>query len=80
MPSLLQEIQMNEGYKASRFQIGQKYSPIGKNYVCTVVDIHKTFNSKGELVKTRYVSEHDFCGQVVKDYDVVDATIARGKL
>lgn len=75
MPSLLQE-------KESRYHIGQKYKPVGRKHaqVCTIIDIYKTFNSKGELVQTRYVSEHEFMGQLVKNYDVIETTIARGKL
>ncbi len=43
-----------------------------------MVDILKTYNSKGELVKIRYVSAHEFCGRIVMDYDVCETTIARG--
>lgn len=61
-------------------KIGMKYIPRGRKnkHVCTVVDIWKTYNNKGELVKTRYVSEHEFCGQIVTDCDVVQPTIAMG--
>jgi len=50
-----------------------------KPRICTVVDKLETYNSKGELVKTRYVSEHEFLGQIVTDYDVVPTTILRGR-
>lgn len=64
-----------------RFEIGQRYKTSGKYpNICTVVDILSTYNSAGELVKIRYVATHDFLGQPVTDYDVVDTTIARGKL
>ena len=43
---------------------------------CTIVDHLFTYNSKGELVKMRYVTKHLFCGQWVFDYDVVHTTIA----
>ena len=43
----------------------------------TVVDIYTTINSKGEVVKVRYVTEHMFMGQPVRDDDVVAVTIAR---
>jgi hypothetical protein len=46
--------------------------------LCAVTDILKTYNSKGELVKIRYVAEHQFMGQTVTDRDVVETTIAMG--
>lgn len=62
-----------------KFNIGQQYKTMGKqSKICTIVDIHKTYDSKGEMVKLRYVSEHEFCGQTLKDEDVVETTIARG--
>lgn len=62
-----------------KFQIGQRYKTQGKNSkICTIKDIHKTYNSSGEMVKLRYVSEHEFLGQMVIDYDVLETTIARG--
>lgn len=62
-----------------RFKIGQKYILRGKRQdICTVIDIHKTFNNAGELVKLRYVSQHNFIGQKMTDYDVTDTAIARG--
>lgn len=45
--------------------------------VCTVVEIHITRNSQGELVKIRYVATHPFCGQIVSESDVIETTIAR---
>lgn len=62
----------------ARFPIGTTYESRGKQKnLHTVVDILKTYNSKGDLVKIRYVATHQFCGQTVADYDVVDTTIAR---
>lgn len=59
-------------------EIGTVYTDTSKRKdVCTVVDIHKTYNNAGELVKTRYVATHLFCGQLVYDYDVVATTIQR---
>lgn len=64
----------------TRFNIGTQYLSRGKYpKLCTVVDIHKTYNNAGELVKTRYVATYEFLGQTIKDSDVVDATIAMGK-
>jgi hypothetical protein len=43
------------------------------------VDVLRTTNSKGELVRLRYVATHDLAGQTVTDYDVVATSIAMGK-
>lgn len=65
--------------KEARFKIGTKFKTRGKYpRECTVVDILKTYNSKGELVEIRYVTTHEFMGQTVIDKNVVDATIAMG--
>lgn len=62
-----------------RFPIGTQYLSRGKHPVlCTVVDQLTTYNSKGEIVRTAYVSEHQFLGQAVRENDVCDTTIARG--
>lgn len=62
-----------------RYEIGQQYIASGKRKdICTIVDIYKTYNSKNELVKIGYVTEHKFLGQTIKEYDVPQATIARG--
>lgn len=61
------------------YPIGTQFYTRGKHpRLCTVVDIHTTFNSQGELVKTRYVATHLFLGQVVRDSDVPQASIAMG--
>ena len=61
------------------YAIGTLFKTRGKApRLCEVVDIYKTYNSAGELVKTRYVATHDFMGQIVTDYDVVATTIAMG--
>ena len=62
-----------------KFKIGTKFRTMGKApRLCTVVDIHSTYNVNGELVKIRYVAEHEFIGQTIRDSDVVETTIARG--
>lgn len=62
-----------------RYEIGQQYIARGKRKdICTIVDIYKTYNSKNELVKIGYVTEHEFLGESIKEYDVPQATIARG--
>ncbi len=43
----------------------------------TIIDILKTTNNAGELVKIRYVASHELMGQVINDYDVTQATTAR---
>jgi hypothetical protein len=64
-----------------RFQIGQQFKTRGKHpRICTVRDILKTYNSKGEMVKVRYVATHDFMGQDVTDWDVIETTIAIGSM
>jgi hypothetical protein len=59
--------------------IGTKYKTRHKEpRLCTVTDILKTYNSKGELVQVRYVAVHDVLGQQVVESDVVATTIAMG--
>ena len=61
------------------YAIGTKYSTLGKHpKVCEVIDFLRTYNSKGELIKTCYVSKHQFMGQDVIDYAVSKTTIMRG--
>lgn len=62
------------------YPIGTKYQVRRKNSIntYTVTDILKTYNSKNELTKIRYVATHVFLGQTVTDHDVVPVTIARG--
>lgn len=61
------------------YEIGTKYQNGGKYpNLCTVTDIYKTYNSKGELVKIRYEAQHEFAGQTINDHDVCATTIARG--
>lgn len=57
--------------------IGQTYLGHNKR-VCTVVDVWKTYNVAGELIRTRYVCSHEFCGQTVTERDVLAITIQRG--
>jgi hypothetical protein len=60
------------------YAIGTKFLLGGKHKrECIVTDILKTYNSAGDLVKTRYQASHEFMGQIVTDYDVVAVTIAR---
>ena len=62
-----------------RFPIGTKYETRGKvKRICTVTEQLTVTNSKGEIVKEYYESQHEFCGQIVTDHDVRDVTVARG--
>lgn len=61
------------------YPIGTKFKTRHKHpKLCTVVNILRTYNVEGHLVKIRYVATHEFCGQTVADNDVVAATIAMG--
>ena len=61
------------------FAIGTHFKTRGKApRICIVTDILKTYNSAGDLVKTRYQASHEFLGQIVTDYDVCATTIAMG--
>ena len=63
----------------TQFSIGTQFKSRGKHpRICTVTDILRTYNSAGELVKTRYVAEHEFLGRTVTDHDVCETTIAMG--
>lgn len=63
-----------------RFRVGQRFVTRHKNpRTCTITDILRTYNSKGDLVKVRYVAEHvGPNGQTVTDHDVPDTTVAMG--
>ena len=62
-----------------RFPIGTQFHTSGKHpRLCTIVDVLKTYNSNGDLVRLRYVAAHDFMGQSIQDRDIVDTTIAKG--
>jgi hypothetical protein len=61
--------------------IGQRFKTRGKHpRECVVTDILRTYNARGELVKTRYVATHEFMGQMVTDSDVTETAIAMGTL
>ena len=48
------------------YKIGTQYKTRDKRKnLCTVTDIHRTFNHNGDLVKTSYVSTHEFMGQTI---------------
>lgn len=71
---------MNQA-KEPRFPIGTKFCTRGKHsQVCTIVDILRTYNSSGELVKVRYVATHTLMGQTVTDCDVTETAVAMGQM
>ena len=62
-----------------KYGVGTTYVTRGKSpRVCTVVDTYITHNLRGEVVKVRYVSAHEFLGQTVTNKDVCETTIAMG--
>jgi hypothetical protein len=61
-----------------RFAIGTTFKTRGKaQKTCTVVDYYITRNMSGEVVKTRYIAEHEFMGQTLRD-EYVETSIAMG--
>ena len=64
-----------------RFPVGTQYIPTGKNRaVHTVTDFLTTRNLAGEIVAVRYTATHDFLGQPITTYNIIETTIARGLL
>lgn len=60
-----------------KYPIGYRYTNRQKR-ICTVVDFLTTKNREGVIVKERYVTTHNFMGQVVHDYDVPVSSIDMG--
>ena len=76
------EMAFNAAYSAKqpRWSIGDKYLPVGKNKSeCTIVDVVRRFDENGGMV-IRYISEYEFAGQTVKNHDVNETTISRGRI
>ena len=64
---------------AAPFPVGTIFMSGGKHpRRCVVRDILTTRNLAGQVVRIRYVAEHDFAGQVMRDPDVSPVAIARG--
>lgn len=62
-----------------RFPIGTMYQTSGKApRLCSVVDIHRTYDNAGNLVRLDYVTTHIFAGQFIREIGVGETTIARG--
>jgi len=66
-------------FAAPKYPVGFKFTPVGRKHSkeITVVDYLVTRNLAGEIVKTRYVTQHEFMGQMIFDTDVVQTTIDR---
>ena len=61
-----------------KYPIGTTFIGRGKaKSLNKVIDILKTYNVAGDLVRVRYVAIHEFCGQSVVDRDVCETTISR---
>lgn len=65
--------------RTPQYAIGQRFTikRKGSSREYEIVDILRTFNSKDELVRFRYVAVFYLMGQPVHDYDVCETTIAR---
>jgi hypothetical protein len=64
-----------------RYPVGYRFIRNGnkRKDIETIVDIYITRNEKNEVVGVVYVTEHDFNGQSIRDYNVLSATIARSQ-
>jgi|JI10StandDraft_1071094.scaffolds.fasta_scaffold1083636_2 hypothetical protein len=72
---------MSEQTLQARFSIGDTFKTRGRHpRLCTILDILRTYNSNGELVRVRYVASHKLNGQVIMDYDVCETSVLMGKL
>lgn len=61
------------------YLIGTQFKTRGKHpRLCTVTDIHKTYDHAGALVKTTYVATHSFGSQTITTRDICHATISMG--
>jgi hypothetical protein len=64
--------------KEPRFAV-QQFKTFGRyTRWCRIVDIHRTYNLAGELVKVRYVATYDLHGQTTCDMDVEERRVAIG--
>jgi hypothetical protein len=61
----------------AKYRIGQQFTTRGSPRLYTVVDILRTYNEAGDLVRTRYLAEYEFMGQTVTE-EVLGVTIAVG--
>ncbi len=62
-----------------KFAIGTRFLSGGKNpRLSTVTDFMTVMNLRGEIVKTYYEAEHEFLGQVVREREVLETSVAMG--
>lgn len=59
----------------NKYEIGQQFTD-RRGRCHTITDILKTYNSAGELVDLRYVTVHEFLGQLVEDRTYIENSIA----
>ena len=57
--------------------------PIGTQFIyrkvlCTVSDLHTTYNHKGEVVSITYCATHQFLNQTVEECEIVETTVSKG--
>lgn len=68
-------------HTAGEFPVGTKFRSRGKHpREYTVIDIWRTYNAAGEMVRLRYVATYQMLGQTITDHDVVGATISMGRI
>lgn len=61
------------------YPIGTEYLSSGKHpRHCTVKEVFKTYNSRGELCRVTYLVGHQLGTQTVYEHDVCGVTIAKG--
>ena len=62
-----------------KFMLGTHFIPRGDKAHCiyTVIDVWRTFNWQGDLVKVEYVAEHSLAGQRIESHEC-ETTIAMG--
>lgn len=68
--------------REQQFEIGTKFIRKSNKKVKpieTVIDVYKTYNSKNELVNIEYITQYEFCGQLIK-HTALNTTIALGTL
>ncbi len=66
-------------FDKAEITIGTTFLSRGKYpKTCKVIDIYKTYNVSGNLIKTSYVATHELAGQIITETDISAATIIRG--
>jgi hypothetical protein len=61
-----------------KYSIGTKYRTDGRHWrECEIVEILTTRTSSGDITRISYVCEHEFLGQIVREWDVCETYISR---